>query len=142
MNTIKIKKLHPEAILPKYMRSGDAGMDLYSSEEIILAPKERKLIPTGICMAIPQNHVGLIWDRSGLAAKNGLTTLGGVIDETYRGEIKVVMYNSSDTSFTIEKGTRIAQMLIQQISQKEIMEVEELDETIRGDKSFGSSGLK
>ncbi len=142
MNTIKVKKLHPQAIVPQYIRLGDAGMDLYSNEEIILLPKERTLISTGISMAIPIGHVGLIWDRSGLAAKNGLTTLGGVIDETYRGEIKVVIYNSSNTSFTIERGTRIAQMLIQQVDQKKIIEVEELDETIRGDGSFGSSGLR
>src|SRR3989338_1647433 len=141
MNTIKVKKLHPEAIVPKYIHLGDAGMDLYSNEEIILTPRERTLISTGISMAIPTGHVGLIWARYGLAAKNGLTTLGGVIDETYRGEIKVVIYNSSDVPFTIEKGMRVAQMLIQQADQKQIVEVEELDETIRGDGSFGSSGL-
>ncbi len=142
MNTIKVKKLHPQAIVPRYAHLRDAGMDLYSNEEIILQPGDRALVPTGISMAIPTGNVGLIWDRSGLAAKNGLTTLGGVIDQSYRGEIKVVIYNSSNVAFIIEKGMRIAQMLIQPVEQKEIREVESLDDTSRGAGGFGSTGLR
>jgi len=140
--TIKIKKLHPEAIIPRFVREGDAGFDLHAAEEVIIPSGERKLIATGIALAIPQGHVGLIWDRSGMAAKNGIKSMGGVVDQTYRGEVKVILHNLSNQSFTIEKGMRIAQMLIQPVVQKEILEVDELDDTIRGDGAFGSSGMK
>ncbi len=140
--TLKIKKLHPEAILPKYLHPGDAAMDLYANEAKILQPNQRELISTGIAMAIPQGSVGLIWDRSGMAANHGIKSMGGVIDSNYRGEIKVVLHNLSGQPFAIEKGTRIAQMLIQPVEQKQILEVEELDDTIRGEKGFGSSGTK
>ncbi len=140
--TIRIKKLHPEAQLPKYAGPKEAGLDLYSNEETILQPNERKLISTGIAMAIPEGYAGLIWDRSGMAAKNGLKTMGGVIDSTYRGEIKVIIHNLSSQPFKVEKGIRIAQMLIQKVEQKNIIEVQELDETERGSGSFGSTGVK
>jgi len=139
---LKIKKLTESSIIPKYFGPREAGLDLYSNEETILQPNERRIVPTGIAMAIPENHVGLIWDRSGLAAKNGLKTMGGVIDSTYRGEVKIIMHNLSTEPFTIEKGMRIAQILIQPITQKQILEVEELDETERKDSGFGSTGLK
>lgn len=140
--TLKIKKLHPEAILPKYLRPGDAAMDLHSNENKVLQPNQRQLISTGIAMAIPQGNVGLIWDRSGMAANHGIKCMGGVIDSNYRGELKVILHNLTDQPFTIEKGMRIAQMLIQQVEQKEILEVEELDDSVRGEKGFGSTGLK
>ena len=140
--TLKIKKLHPEAVLPKYLRPGDAAMDLYANEAKILQPNQRELISTGIAMAIPEGYAGLIWDRSGMAAKSGIKSMGGVIDSNYRGEIKVVLHNLSTQPFTIEKGMRIAQMLIQKVEQKQILEVEELDDTIRGEKGFGSTGTK
>ena len=140
--TIKVKKLHPEAILPKYIRPQDAAMDLYSCEEMTLPPQQRVLVPTGIAMAIPSGFVGLIWDRSGMAANYGIKSMGGVIDSSYRGEIKVILHNLTSTPFTIEKGMRIAQMLIQEVHQKEIIEVQELDDTIRGAGGFGSSGMK
>lgn len=139
---LKIKKLHPEATLPKYLRPGDAAMDLYANETKILQPNQRELISTGIAMAIPAGHVGLIWDRSGMAANHGIKSMGGVIDSNYRGEVKVILHNLTSQSFTIEKGMRIAQMLIQEVTQKEILEVEELDQSIRGEKGFGSTGLK
>lgn len=140
--TIKIKKLSPEATIPKYAGPNEAGLDLYAQENVILEPHERKLISTGIAMAISSGFVGLIWDRSGLAAKYGLKTMGGVIDSTYRGEIKIILHNLSAERFIVEKGMRIAQMLIQPVEQKELIEVEELDETKRGESSFGSTGLK
>jgi len=117
-------------------------MDLYANEAKILQPNQRELISTGIAMAIPQGNVGLIWDRSGMAANHGIKSMGGVIDSNYRGEIKVVLHNLSNQPFTIEKGMRIAQMLIQKVEQKDIIEVEELDGTIRGEKGFGSTGSK
>lgn len=138
---LRIKKLHPEAVLPKYSRAGDAGLDLHAVENIVIPPQERKLIATGIAMAIPDGYAGLIWDRSGMAAKHGLKSMGGVIDSNYRGELAVVLHNLSAEPFTVEKGMRIAQLLIQPVQKKEIVEVEELDEnTERGIEGFGSSG--
>jgi|SRR3989344_370461 len=139
---IKVKKLHPDATIPKYIRPQDAAMDWYSSEEVIIPPQQRVLVPTGIAMAIPVGFVGLIWDRSGMAANHGIKSMGGVIDCNYRGEIKIILHNLTDKPFTIEKGMRIAQMLIQEVHQKEIVEVQELDDTVRGAEGFGSSGMK
>ena len=140
--TLKIKKLYPEAILPKYLRPGDAAMDLYAIENKIIQPQQRELISTGIAMAIPVGNVGLIWDRSGMAANHGIKSMGGVIDSNYRGEIIVILHNLTAQPFIVEKGMRIAQMLIQEVKQKEILEVEELDDTVRGEKAFGSTGFK
>tara|TARA_Y100000310_G_C20336086_1_gene647572 strand:+ start:194 stop:619 length:426 start_codon:yes stop_codon:yes gene_type:complete len=140
--TIKIKKTHPEAIAPKYAGPKEAGMDFYANEEKKLEPDERAIVSTGIAMAIPEGYVGLLWDRSGLAAKHGLKTMGGVIDSTYRGEIKIIIHNLSKKSFVVEKGMRIAQMLIQPVEQKEIIETEILEESERGNDGFGSTGLK
>jgi len=139
---LKIKKIHPDATMPKYLRPGDAAMDLYSSEDKIIQPHQRELISTGIAIAIPTGNVGLIWDRSGMAANHGIKSMGGVIDSNYRGEIKVILHNLTNQAFTIEKGMRIAQMLIQEVTQNQIIEVEELDDTVRGEKAFGSTGLK
>ena len=140
--TLKIKKLSPTAILPKYVLPHDAGMDLYACETTVIAAQERTLIATGIAMAIPIGYVGLIWDKSGIATKHGLKTMAGVIDSGYRGEVKILMHNLSDKSYRVEAGTRIAQMLIQPVEQKEIMEVKELDDTGRGQGGFGSTGVK
>ena len=139
---IKIKKLHPDATSPKFMREGDAAMDFYSNENITINPNERQVISTGIAMAIPKGFVGLFWDRSGLAARNGIKSMGGVIDSNYRGEVKVILHNLSNKPFNVEKGMRIAQMLIQPVENREIIEVEELDDTVRGEEGFGSSGMK
>ena len=139
--TIQVKKLSEDAILPKFIRDGDAAMDLYSNEDVVLEPGQRLAVKTGIALAIPEGHAGLIWDRSGLAARNGITTMGGVIDSNYRGEIGIILQNHSSEPLQVEKGMRIAQMLIQKVEQRELVEVESLDETHRGDAGFGSSGL-
>lgn len=140
--TIKIKKLIGSAVLPKYAGPNEAGMDFYANEQAIIEPNQRKIISTGIAMAIPYGYVGLLWDRSGLAAKNGLKTMGGVIDSTYRGEIKIIIHNLSTERFVVEPGMRIAQMLIQPVEQREMVEVNELEETERSTGGFGSTGLK
>ncbi len=140
--TIKIKKLNSDAIVPKYAKPGDAGMDFYANETVTLAPGERKVVPTGIAMAIPSCYVGLIWDKSGLASKHGLKTMAGVIDSGYRGEIKILVHNLSDTSYIVKKGNKVAQMLIQPVTQREVQEVTNLDETERGDGGFGSTGIR
>ena len=139
---IKIKKLNENATLPKYAKPGDAGMDFYSNEETTIQPNERKLISTGIAMAIPSGYVGLIWDKSGIATKHGIKTMAGVVDSGYRGEVKILVHNLSDNPHTIEKNTKVAQMLIQPIEQREVVEVTELDQTERGAGGFGSTGIK
>lgn len=139
---IKIKKLSEDATLPRYAQPGDAGMDFYSNEEITILPNERKLVSTGISMAIPEGYVGLIWDKSGIATKHGIKTMAGVIDSGYRGEVKILVHNLSDQVHKIEKNTKVAQMLIQPIECREVIEVEELDQTERGEEGFGSTGIK
>ena len=139
---IKIKKLVGDAVVPKYANPGDAGMDFFANEEVIIKPNQRKLVNTGISMAIPLGYVGLIWDKSGIASKHGIKTMAGVIDSSYRGEIKILLHNLSAEEFKIEKGTKIAQMLIQPAEQKQIIEVKELDDTKRGTGGFGSTGIR
>ena len=141
MTTLKIMKCHEDAIIPKYAHEGDAAFDFYSVEDVLLKIGEKKLIKTGIKMAIPENHVGLIWDRSGLAAKNGIHVMAGVIDSIYRGEILIVLKNLGEGDFQIEKGMRIAQMLIQPVMTAKLEEVESLDDTERAENNFGSTGL-
>ena len=138
---IPIQKLNPNAKTPSYAHTGDAGMDLYSCEKVLLQPQDRKLVATGIAMAIPSGYVGLIWDKSGIARK-GVKTMGGVIDASFRGEIKVIMLNLSKDVYTIEAGDKIAQMLIQEVKQKKIIEVKDLEKTERGEGGFGSTGLR
>lgn len=137
-----IKKLHPDAIIPKFALPGDAALDIYSNETIILQAGQKATVKTGIAFAIPKDHVGLVWDKSGMASKFHLHTLAGVIDENYRGELHIVIANFGENPYTIEKGKKIAQLLIQPIVHPEIKEVEELDATVRGEGAFGSTGLK
>lgn len=139
---IPIQKINPSAILPTYAHPGDAGMDMYACETVVIHAGERGLVSTGVAMAIPHGSVGLIWDKSGLAHKNGLTTLAGVIDASYRGEIHVVALNTSNHDYTVEQGAKVAQMLIQSVTQVELQEVASLDDTTRGNGGFGSTGLK
>ena len=136
-----VKKLDLQAFLPKFAYPGDAGMDIFSVQDVIIKPSERMTCSTGIAIQIPDGYVGLIWDKSGLATKNGIKTMGGVIDSGYRGEIKIVMINLSQESYEIKKGDKIAQMLIQKVENTEITEVENLDETKRGEGGFGSTGI-
>ena len=137
---LQIKKLNPKAILPSYAHPGDAGLDLYSCEEVVLYPGERKLVGTGLSMGFEKGYVALIWDKSGVAA-SGIKTMGGVIEHTYRGEYKVIMLNTTKEPYEIKKAQKIAQVLIQPIVTAEIEEVKELSETVRGDGAFGSTGL-
>lgn len=138
---LEVKKLVPEAKLPTRAHSDDAGLDLYSVEECALASGEWRAVKTGIAGAIPSGYAGLIWDKSGLAAKAGLKTMGGVIDAAYRGEIQVIIANLSDAPYEIQRGSKIAQLLIQKVELPEVCEVSELDDTLRGDGGFGSTGL-
>jgi dUTP pyrophosphatase len=137
---VKIKKIKDNAIIPKYAHQGDAGVDLYSTEDYLLKPGERVLVSTGISMAIPEGHVGLIWDRSGLAVKHSLHVLAGVVDSGYRGEVCVVLKNLGHEDLKVTKAMRIAQMLIQPVISAEIEESDSLDETSRNKGGFGSTG--
>lgn len=137
---LRVKRLHPHARLPCYGRPGDAGLDLFAIEDISIPAKERRAIGTGVAIALPERTVGLIWDRSGLAYKQGIKTMAGVVDYTYRGECKVILLNTSDEAYEVRKGDRIAQILVQPIHEVHIEEETELDLTIRNEEGFGSSG--
>ena len=147
MTILKIKKLEnsKELALPKYETSGSAGMDLIASidEDIIIKSGEIKLIKTGIAIALEKGFEAQIRPRSGLALKNGITVLNtpGTIDSDYRGEICVILINHSKLDFVVSRGMRIAQMIIAKYEQAEIIEVENLDETVRGSSGFGSTGV-
>ena len=145
MQKILIKKLHSDVNLPTYETSGSSGMDLqaYISEEIILKPGERKLIPTGLSIAIPENLEIQIRPRSGLAYKKGISVVNtpGTIDSDYRGEIKVLLINLGKEDFIIKKFERIAQMVVCPITKVVLTETNDLPDTIRGEGGFGSTGV-
>ncbi|MFH0875418.1 MAG: dUTP diphosphatase [archaeon] len=140
MVDVRILKMGSDLIMPSYAHPGDAGIDLRSNEELVLAAGERKTVKTGIKMAIPMGYVGLVWDKSGYASKNGLHVLAGVIDSGYRGEICVVLKNLGSDNFPIQKNMKIAQILIQPIAHANLIEAKNLDETVRNEGGFGSSG--
>ncbi len=139
---IQIKKLKESAKLPTYAHATDAGADLYSAEDITIPAGQRVLVSTGVAMAIPDGYAGLIWDKSGISAKSGVTTMAGVIDSGYRGEIKVLLYNSSNEDYKVRAGDKIAQMLFQKVEQGEFEDVQELPDADRGDAGFGSTGIR
>lgn len=138
---IAVQQLDENAKLPEYAHPGDAGMDLFSNEEVTLKPGERHPVATGIAMRVPDGHVALVWDKSGRAVKDGVTTLAGVIDAGYRGEVRIVLLNVSDTEVTIGLHEKVAQVLIQPVVSGTIEEVEALDDTERGEGGFGSTGI-
>jgi dUTP pyrophosphatase len=137
---VKIKKLNPEAKIPSYAHPGDAGMDVFALEDIVLKPGEPNRIRTGISLEIPVGYVGLVWDKSGLSTGHGLKTLAGVVDAGYRGELQIGLINLLTESYELKKHDKIAQMLIQSVEQPEVEEVSELSETSRGEGGFGSTG--
>jgi len=138
---IYIQKIDPDAKIPTLAYQGDAGIDLFSVEDIEIPPMKNLAISTGIKIAIPDGFAGFIWDKSGLALNHQLKTMAGVVDSGYRGEIKVVIFNLGDKPYKVSKGSKIAQLIIMPIIQYEIEEKEELDDTHRGEKGFGSSGI-
>lgn len=136
---LAVKRIHPEARLPARGHPGDAGLDLFAVEDGLLAPGEIRPISTGIQIAVPSGHVGLIWDKSGISLQ-GVHRLAGVVDAGYRGEVRVVLANLGTEPFTVSKGMKIAQLLIQPVAAAEVVEADELDSTSRGDGGFGSTG--
>lgn len=137
---LKVKKIVPEAKLPIRAKEGDAGLDLHSVESCVIAPMERRAVRTGIALEIPMGCVGLVWDKSGLAAKIGLKTMGGVIDAGYRGEILVVLANLGDEAHAIAVGDKVAQLLVQRVELFPVEEVSDLPDSERGADGFGSTG--
>ena len=143
---LQVKRTNPYSILPRYATAGAAGMDLSAclpEEPVTLEPGQRSLIPTGIAVALPALHVGLVFARSGLAVKQGIALSNGVgvIDSDYRGEVLVGLINLGNESVTIHHGERIAQLAVMPVAQVTPVEVDDLDETDRGAGGFGSTGL-
>ncbi|MGB9596362.1 MAG: dUTP diphosphatase [Candidatus Poribacteria bacterium] len=149
-NQIKIKiqrtKGNDDLPLPKYMTSGSSGMDLFSAvnNPVIIQPKEFCLIPLGIKIAMPEGYEAQIRPRSGLSAQYGIGLLNspGTIDSDYRGEIKVILFNFGDKPFVVNRGDRIAQMVISPMVKADLVECDDLDDTIRGDGGFGHTGIR
>lgn len=141
---LPIKRLDPEVALPTYAYEGDAGLDLRANESCELAPLERRLISTGLAVAIPDGYAGFVMPRSGLALREGLSMANtpGLIDSQYRGELKVCAVNlDRSRPIAVTKGERIAQLVILPVPLVKLIETEELDETDRGTGGFGSSGV-
>jgi len=142
MYKLKVKKISETAKLPEYAHPGDAGMDVFSNEEKLIRSGESALIKTGIKIELPANTEAQVRPRSGLALKEGITVLNtpGTIDEGYRGEVGVILINHSKKDFLIATGMKIAQMVISPVYQAEVIEVDELSDTHRGEGGFGSTG--
>ena len=140
---VSVKRLDRELPLASYAHAGDAGLDLYAAENVSLAPGERALVPTGIAIAIPEGFAGFVQPRSGRALRDGLSfpNTPGLIDSHYRGEIKVIVVNlDPHAEIHVQRGERIAQLVIQRVERAELIEVAELDQTQRGEGGFGSTG--
>ena len=140
---VKIKKIHEDAVIPKYQKKGDAGFDLYAVENRIIHTNETKVVKTGLKMAIPDGYEVQIRPRSGLSLKTGLRVANspGTIDSGYRGEVGVIMHNANKYKEEIVyKGDRIAQGVLKKVPVAEFMEVDELDDTERGEGGFGHTG--
>ena len=146
MTEILIKRLSKEVPIPKYETDGSSGLDLsaYIDKNIEIKPGKTEIIPTGLAVAIPKNFEVQIRPRSGLAAKNQISVLNtpGTVDSDYRGELKVILINLGERSFIVEKGLRIAQMVLCPVTKAKLKEVESLEDTKRGSGGFGSTGVK
>ena len=144
MTELPVARLREDAVLPAQAYEGDAGLDLAACERAELAPGERAVVGTGVAVAIPDGHAGLVLPRSGLAARHGLTIVNapGLIDSGYRGEVKVILLNTDASDpFVIEPGMRIAQLVLVEAASVRLVEVDELPESERGAAGLGSSGV-
>lgn len=138
----KVKKLNEEAKVPTKGHPGDAGMDFYAVEDIVFPAGKQTRVHTGVAVEIPDGCVGLLWDKSSVSFNMGLKSMGGVIDAGYRGEIIINLLNTSDKEVKMEKGQKVAQMIIQKFEDCDIVEVSELSDTVRGHGREGSTGHK
>ncbi|HEX6663220.1 MAG TPA: dUTP diphosphatase [Gaiellaceae bacterium] len=142
MIKLLIQRLGPDAVIPERAYAGDAGLDLAASEQIEIGPGERAVVGTGVAVAIPEGYAGFVQPRSGLASRHGIAVVNspGLVDSGYRGELRVVLLNTDRVdAFVIEPGMRIAQLVVLAIPQVELSEVEDLPESERGGRGFGSS---
>lgn len=139
---LKVKKLHEDAKLPTHGHPGDAGMDFYCLEDVLFPPGKQERVRTGVAIEIPEGYVGLIWDKSSISFNLGLKIMGGVIDSGFRGEVTMNLLNVSDKEVLMTKDHKIAQMIIQKFEYCDILEVDELSETVRGEGREGSTGKK
>ena len=139
MTPFQVKKLSPNATLPAKGDATDAGIDIYTNEDYTLQPGEQHMFTTGIAVAIPDGYVALLWDRSSMGSK-GVHRLAGVMDSGYRGEWKVILINLSKEPVEIKAGDKIVQCILQKFEPVEISEVDELSDSLRGEKGFGSTG--
>jgi dUTP pyrophosphatase len=141
--TLEVQRLDPDLPLPSYAHDGDAGLDLVSSEDLRLEPGARAAVPTGLVIAVPDGWVGLVHPRSGLARRHGLTVANapGTIDAGYRGELQVLLVNLGSARVDIQRGDRIAQLLLQPVGRARVVEVEGFAATTRGSGGFGSTGI-
>lgn len=140
---LRVCRLDPGLPVPGYAHPGDAGLDLQAGEDVMLAPGERAVVPTGVAVAIPPGCVGLVHPRSGLAAQHGLTLLNapGTIDAGYRGEVKVILVNLDPAEpIHVTRGDRVAQLVVQRVETVQVQEVGDLDQTTRGQAGLGSTG--
>jgi dUTP pyrophosphatase len=141
---VTVRRLRDDAVLPSQAYAGDAGLDLAAAEGVTIGPGERAVVGTGLAVAIPDGYTGLVVPRSGLAARNGIGKVNspGVIDAGYRGEVRVVLLNTDRREpFTVEPGMRIAQLLVVPVPPVRLVEVDELPESERGERGFGSSAV-
>jgi len=140
---LKFKRIHQDATIPAYAHPSDAGMDVRSVEDLVVPARGRALVHTGLVMLLPPGYEAQVRPRSGLALKSGVTVLNtpGTIDSGYRGEVGVILFNSSDEPFKVAKGDKIAQIVIAPVTQPEIEETDEVDSTDRGAGGFGSTGV-
>lgn len=139
---VAFRKLRDDAVVPSRAYDGDAGLDLTSCERVVLEPGERATVGTGVAVAVPDGYAGFVQPRSGLAARHGITIVNapGLVDSGYRGEVRVVLLNTdSRDAFVVEPGMRIAQLVVVPVAGAEPVEVEELPESERGVRGFGSS---
>ena len=141
--TLRFRKTRPDAVLPSYAHPSDAGMDVRSVDDLTIAPGKRALVHTGLVMLLPPMYEAQVRPRSGLALKSGVTVLNtpGTIDSGYRGEVGVILANFGEADFQVRKGDKIAQIVIAPVTQPEIVETTEVDETDRGAGGFGSTGV-
>ena len=139
---LKVLRLHEKAVLPKRGSAQSAGYDLAAGEQAVVPPRSRAVVKTGLKICIPAGCYGRVAPRSGLAVKNFIDVGAGVIDADYRGEVGVVLFNFSDDEFIVNVGDRIAQLVIEKVCMGGILEVDNLNETVRGEGGFGSTGVK
>jgi dUTP pyrophosphatase len=142
MIELAVRRLRADAVIPERAYSGDAGLDLAACERVELAPGARAVVGTGLAVAIPEGYAGFVQPRSGLAARHGITIVNtpGLVDSGYRGELRIILLNTdASEAFVVEHGMRIAQLVVVPIPEFELLEVDELPESERGVRGFGSS---